>query len=195
MLNSWQAVLSVVCLSLSNVAVAVNGSTLEGKVCGPDGQPIKGADVRLQNSSSKLQAALTKTDVRGQYRFINVAPGTYKVSVSSANVVQKLIADVKLDGNKRVDLQISPVNSAARTKGKHLVWVPPPTGTNIGGRWKEVDNTGASAPTLASVSKGELDSITAASGAVSKRGNMTSVIGGTQGTFTASQIGIKPGSH
>ena len=194
MLNSWQAVLSAVCLSLSNVAVAVNGSTLEGKVCGPDGQPIKGADVGLQNLSVAFEAALTKTDVRGQYRFRNVAPGTYKVSVSSATVVQRL-TDVNIDGNKRVDLQISPVNSAARTKGKHLVWVPPPTGTNIGGRWKEVDNTGASAPTLASVSKGELDSITAASGAVSKRGNMTSVIGGTQGTFTASQIGIKPGSH
>ena len=66
--NSWQAVLSVVCLSLSSVAV--NGSTLEGKVCGPDGQPIKGADVRLQNSSLTLAAALTRTDVRGQYRFM-----------------------------------------------------------------------------------------------------------------------------
>ena len=191
MLNSWQTVLSVVCLSLSGVVV--NGSTLEGKISGPDGQPIKGADVRLQNSSARLEAMLTKTDMRGQYRFINVASGKYKVSVSSANVVQ--FADVKVDGNKRVDLQISPADSAATTKEKHLVRVPPPTGTNIGGGWKEVDNTGASAPTLASVSKGELDSITAASGAVSKRGNMTSVIGGTQGTFTASQIGIKPGSH
>jgi len=190
MLNSWQTVLSVVCLSLSGVVV--NGSTLEGKISGPDGQPIKGADVRLQNSSSKLQAALTKTDVRGQYRFINVAPGTYKVSVSSANVVQKLIADVKLDGNKRVDLQISPVNSAARTKGKHLVWVPPPTGTNIGGGWKEVDNTGAP---VANVFKGDLNSTTVAFTGVSRHGTMTSVIGGTQGTFTATQIGIKPGSR
>lgn len=192
MLNSWQALLSVVCLSLSSVAVAVQGSTLEGKVCGPDGQPIKGADVRLQNSSPRLEAALTKTDVRGQYRFGNVAPGTYKVSVSSANVAQKLIADVKLDGNKRVDLQISPVNSAARTKGKQLVWLPPPTGTNIGGRWKELDNTGASA---ARVFKGDLNSTVVAATGVPRHGSVTSVIGGTQGAFTASQIGIKPGSH
>jgi hypothetical protein len=190
MLNSWQAVLSVVCLSLSSVAV--NGSTLEGKVCGSDGQPIKGADVRLQNSSLTLAAALTRTDVRGQYRFMNVASGTYKVSVSPTNVAQSLIADVKVDGNKRVDLKINPVNSAAGTKEKHLVWVPSPTGTNIGGRWKDVDNTGVPA---ASVFKGDLSSMTVASGAVSRRGNMTSVIGGTQGTFTASQIGIKPGSH
>src|ERR1044071_815514 len=94
MLNSWQAMLSVVCLSLSSVAV--NGSTLEGKVSGPDGQPIKGADVRLQNSSATHEAALTKTDVRGQYRFMNVASGKYKVSVSSANATQRLIANVKI---------------------------------------------------------------------------------------------------
>jgi Carboxypeptidase regulatory-like domain len=190
MLNSWQTVLSVICLSLSGVAV--NGSTLEGKISGPDGQPIKGADVRLQNSSARLEAMLTKTDMRGQYRFINVASGKYKVSVSSANVVQRLIADVKVDGNKRVDLQISPADSAASTKEKHLVWVPPRTGTNIGGGWKEVDNTGAP---VANVFKADLNSTTVAFAGVSRHGAMTSVIGGTQGTFTATQIGIKPGSR
>jgi len=189
MLNSWQAVLSVVCLSLSSVAV--DGSTLEGNISGPDGQPIKGADVRLQNSSATLEAALTKTDVRGQYRFTNVASGIYKVSVSSANVMQqRLIADVKIDGNKRVDLKISPVNSAARTQGKHRVWVPPPTGTNIGGRWKEVDNTGAP---VANVLKGDLNSTVVASTGVPRHSAGRSVIGGTQGTFTASQIGLNPG--
>src|SRR6478609_11206866 len=190
MLNSWQAVLSVVCLSLSSVAV--NGSTLEGKVCGPDGQPIKGADVRLQNSSLRLEAALTKTDVRGQYRFINVSSGTYKVSVSPANAERNLIADVKVDGDRRVDLKISPANSAAGTKAKHLVRMPPPTGTNIGGRWKEVDNTGAP---VASVFKADLNSTTIASAGVPRHGPVTSVIGGTQGTVIASQIGIRPGSH
>jgi hypothetical protein len=194
MLNSWQAVLSVVCLALSTVAVAVKGSTLEGKVSGPDGQPIKGADVRLKNSSPKSEAALTKTDVRGQYRFRNVAPGTYKVSVSSSNVVQRLIADVKVDENKRVVLQISPVDSGARTKGKHRVWMPPQTGTHIGGGWKEVDDTRALAPTPASVFKGDANSIAVASG-VSRKGTVTSIVGGTRGTFTAIQIGIKPGSR
>jgi Carboxypeptidase regulatory-like domain len=192
MLNSWQAVLSVVCLSLTSGAVAVKGSTLEGKVCGPDGQPLKGADVGLQNSSPAFEAALTKTDVRGQYRFRNVAPGIYKVSVSSANVVQKLIADVKVDGNKRVDLQFSPVNSATGTKEKRLVRMPSPTGTNIGGRWKKVDNTGAS---VARVFKDDLNSMAVISTGVPRNGTVTSVIGGTQGTFTANQIGIKPGSH
>jgi hypothetical protein len=190
MLNNWQAVLSVVCLSLSSVAV--NGSTLEGKVSGSDGQPIKNADVRLQNSSPKLEAALTKTDVRGQYRFLNVASGTYKVSVSSStNVGQRLIADVKVDGNKRVDLRVSPANSADRAKEKHLVRVPPPTGSQLGGRWREVDNTGAP---VANVFKGDLNSTVVASMGVPRHGITTSFIGGTQGTFVASQISVKP-SH
>jgi hypothetical protein len=189
MLNSWQAVLSVLCLSLSGFAV--NGSTLEGKISGPDGHPIKGADVRLQNSSVRLEAVLTKTDVHGQYRFMNVAPGKYNVSVSSsANAAQRSIADVKIDGNKRVDLKINPMNSAARTKEKHVVWVPPPTGTNIGGRWKELDNTGAP---VTNVFKGDLNSTAVVLTGVPRHGAITSVIGGTQGTFTASQIGVKPG--
>jgi len=190
MLNRWQAVLSVVCLSLSSVAV--KGSSLEGKVSGPDGQPIKGADVRLQNSSASLEAFLTKTDVRGQYRFMNVAPGKYKVSVSSSNAAQRLMADVRVDGNKRVDLKINPVTSATRTKEKRLVWVPPPTGSNIGGRWKEVDNTGAPVTNLF---KNDLNSATVVLAGVPKQGATTSVVGGTQGTFVATQIGFKPAGH
>jgi len=191
MLNSWQAALSVVCLSLSSVAVAVEGSSLEGKVFGPDGQPIKGADIRLENWSPRLETALTKTDVRGQYHFGNVAPGIYKVTVSSANMVQRFIPDVKIDGNKRVVLEISPVNSATRTKGTDLVRMPPRTGTNIGGGWKEVDATGA----VAREFKGDVTSVAVVSGAVSRNAAVTSVVGGTHGTFTATQIGIKPGSH
>ena len=188
MLNSWQAMLSVVCLSLSGVAV--NGSTLEGKIFGSDGQPIKGADVRLQNSSASLEAALTKTDMHGQYRFGNVSPGIYKVSVSPANAERNLTADVKVDGDKRIDLRISPANSAAGTKAKHLARTQPRTGTNIGGGWKDVDNTGAS---MAKAFKGDMSSMTVVSGAVSR--NAASVMGGTRGTFIASQATVKPGSH
>jgi len=92
-------------------------------------------------------------------------------------------------GNKRVDLQFSPVNSSTHTKGKYLVRMPPPTGTYIGGRWKEVDNTGAS---VARVFKDDLNSIAVISTGVPKN-TVTSVIGGTQGTFTANQLGTKPG--
>jgi carboxypeptidase family protein len=188
MLNSWQAVLlSVVCVSLSSVPLAVNGSTLEGRVVGRDGHPIKGADVRLQKSSASL-ASFTRTDVRGQYRFTNVVPGKYKVSVSSANTVQRL-PDVMVDGNKRVDLEVSAINSDARTNGKHRVWIPPPTGTYIGGRWAEVDDTGAS---LAGVFKGNLNNVPGASVGVPKNA-ASSVVGGTQGAFNATQIGTKPG--
>ena len=191
MLNSWQAMLSVVCLSLSGVAVSATGSTLEGKVFGTDGQPIKNADIRLESLSPIIEAALTKTDVRGQYRFRNVAAGKYKVSVSSANVVHKFTPDVTIDGNKRVNLEISPVNSTPRPKEKHLVWVPPPTGTHIGGRWKEVDDTGAS---VAKVSRGDLNNMVVISAGPPRQGTGTSVVGGTRGAFVATQIGVKPGS-
>ena len=190
MLNSWQALSSVVCLSLSSFAVAVDASTLEGKVRGPDGRPMKGADVRLENGT--LQAALTKTDVRGQYRFRNVASGSYKVSVSSGNLLQGFIADVKVDGNKRVDLRFSPVNSNNRAKGEHLARTRAPTGTNAGRDGKEAGNTAAS---LDTVYKSDLKNIPFGSTGVPRNNAVTAVNGGTQGAFNATQIGVKPGSH
>jgi hypothetical protein len=45
------------------------------------------------------------------------------------------------------DLKPVPVAqaSAAEKKGKHMVWVPPSTGSHIGGRWVEVPD-GAAQP-------------------------------------------------
>ena len=34
--------------------------------------------------------------------------------------------------------------SAATKKGKHMVWMPPATGSHTGGRWVEVDENGSS---------------------------------------------------
>jgi hypothetical protein len=39
--------------------------------------------------------------------------------------------------------------AAGQTKGKHMVWMPPGTGSHTGGRWVEVDdNRGAGAGAL-----------------------------------------------
>ena len=189
MLNRWQAILSVVCLSLSSVAA--ESGTLEGRVCRSDGQPIKDANVRLENLSHRFEAALSRTDKRGEYRFRNVAFGTYKVSVSSGNVTQGFVERVKVKGNKRVDLKIGSVKSAGDTKGKHLVWVPPRTGSHIGGGWEEVGDSKTSDSTMPDLLKAE-NSVGFGSAALSKSGVVNSVVGGTRGPFSATQIGVNP---
>ena len=187
MLTKWQAVLSVVSLSLGSLAAETG--TLEGRVCRSDGQPIKNANVRLESLSHRFEAAISKTDERGEYRFRNVEFGTYEVRIASGNVMQGLVEGVKVKGNKRVDFKIGSVKPAVVTKGKHLVWVPPRTGTHIGGGWEEVSDANTSVSPMPDLLKAE-NSIGTAT--LSKGGVVSSVVGGTQGTFNATHIGVNP---
>lgn len=122
--------------------------TIEGTVRGANGKPLKGLDVRLEAKGSKAAPATVKTDSAGNFRFANVARGTYKVTVLAGNAVQGFIDNVQggSANAKRVDFDLKPNAAAAggppTKKAKHLVWVPESTGSHIGGHWVEVDDSG-----------------------------------------------------
>src|SRR6058998_789810 len=124
-------------------------SSIQGTVNDAKGQPIKGADVRIESKDGKQLFNTVKTDAKGRYISQGVAPGVYRVTLVVNGAVKASIMNTKTKGDQptQLNFDLKPASasqaSAATKSGKHMVWVPSSTGSHIGGRWVEVDETGS----------------------------------------------------
>jgi hypothetical protein len=126
------------------------GLTVQGDVKGPDGKPINGADVRIERKDAKAPVGAAKTNQHGEYVFKGLALGTYTVAVNASGMASTAAEKVRPreEGAVRINfnLQVQTGNAqagvAVKKKPKHMVWMAAQTGTNIGGRWVEVDDSG-----------------------------------------------------
>ena len=164
-------------------AGAAFGATgiVQGNVKGPDGKPVKDAQITISLKDSKGGSS-AKTDAKGHYSFKDLAPGSYSVNVRASGLATTSVTDVKprTDGAVRVDFALktqtgnagqAPVK--AKKKATHMVYIPSQTGSNLGGRWVEVDDQG-SAPGTENVQRaggGTVKSIQSNSGGKSLGGN------------------------
>lgn len=119
-------------------------ASIQGIVKDAKGQPIKGADVRIESRDGKQLLGNVKTDAKGRYISQGMQPGVYRVTLLVNGAVKSSIANTKMKADQATvlnfDLRPLPAAqvNAAEKKGKHLVWVPPSTGSHMGGRWVEV---------------------------------------------------------
>jgi hypothetical protein len=124
-------------------------SSIQGIVKDAKGQPIKSADVRVESRDGKQILGTVKTDAKGRYISQGLQPGVYRVSLVVNGTVKASIMNTKTKANQATQLNfdLQPVTATQGTqkKGKHLVWIPPSTGSHMGGRWVEVDEGGAAA--------------------------------------------------
>src|SRR5881296_4144767 len=122
-------------------------SSIQGTVNDAKGQPIKGADVRVESKDGKQLFNTVKTDAKGRYISQGVAPGVYRVTLVVNGAVKASIMNTKTKADQptQLNFDLKPASalqaSAATKSGKHMVWVPAGTGTHIGGRWVEVKDT------------------------------------------------------
>ena len=129
-------------------------SSIQGVVTDIKGQPIKGADVRIESKDGKQVFATAKTDGKGRYISQGLQPGVYRVTLMVNGAVKASIANTKTKAEQMTQLNFNlrPVPAAqvkaAEKKGKHMVWVPAGTGTHIGGHWEEVPDGATSAGSL-----------------------------------------------
>jgi hypothetical protein len=164
---------------------AVEMSGVQGEVKGPDAKPISGADVRAQNRDSKAVAGTAKTDAKGSYVIKNLAPGNYNITVTAAGMATTAATNVQIkprnDRAIRMDFDLkrqiagaaANVPPTPKKKAKRMVWVASETGTNLGGRWVEVDDGGnpeASSLNVKRAGAGAVSSIQAGGG-TAKGGN------------------------
>ena len=148
------------------VATAWAGpASIQGIVKDAKGQPIKGADVRVESRDGKQLFNTVKTDGKGRYISQGLKPGVYRVSLVVNGAVKSSIMNTstKADQATQLNFDLKPATSGqaastAQKSGKHMVWMPPSTGSHTGGRWVEVDDNGAGAGAL-NVKRGNAESL------------------------------------
>ena len=91
----------------------------------------------------------------GVYRVTLVVNGAVKASITNTKT--------KADQTTQLNFDLKPVAaaqaSAGQKKGKHMVWVPPATGSHIGGSWVEVDDGAQSAPGTLNVQRANAEQL------------------------------------
>ena len=140
-------------------------ASIQGVVKDAKGQPIKGADVRVESRDGKQLFNTVKTDTKGRYISEGLQSGVYRVSLVVNGAVKASITNTKTKADQATQLNfdLKPVTasqaSAAGKSGKHKVWVPSNTGSHIGGSWVEVDDSGTTNAGALNVKRGSAEAL------------------------------------
>jgi len=117
------------------------GGSLQGTVRDSPGDPIKGAEIRIEGRNGNLAI---QSDAKGHYFFDGLATGTdYRVTLIVSGSVKASIQNRRAGAEKPAELSFY-LRPANRSSDKHMVWIPDqPAGTHIGtGHWAKVDENG-----------------------------------------------------
>src|SRR4029077_781504 len=130
----------------TNKGTADAPASFQGFVKDAKGEPIKGADVRIESRDGKQMFGTVKTDPKGRYISQGLQPGVYRITLLVNGTVKASILNTrtKVDQPTQLNFDFKRTSSAASIAkgGKHMVWVPARTGSHIGGNWVEVDDEG-----------------------------------------------------
>jgi Carboxypeptidase regulatory-like domain len=139
----------VVGLVLPVGSALADPSGILGVVKDAKGQPIRGADIRIEARNGERLIRTVKTDANGRYVSGGLPASTYRITLVVNGAVKTSInnATVELDEPTRLNFDLTSTSawqaSVPAKKGKHWVWIPAFTGSRLPGRWVEVDDSGA----------------------------------------------------
>ena len=138
-------------------AAPVGPSTLQGDVKDSRLQPVAGAEVHIQAKDGSGLQKIVRTDANGHYVVSKLPNTDYEVVLFVNGAVKASISNTKTYADKPTQLDFKLTGQFAANKVKkhtHMVYVPAETGSNLSGRWVEVDdNTDSSAAATAGTSK------------------------------------------
>jgi hypothetical protein len=118
-------------------------SSLEGTVRDAQGQVIKGADIRIEAKDGSRFSKTVRSDAKGHYVYGGLTGGsTYQVTLLINGAMKACINNVKAELGTASKLNFDLKQETAKKKATHMVYLPAQTGSNLGGRWVEVDEQG-----------------------------------------------------
>lgn len=101
----WSIRLLAILLLTAGSAWAQFTASIQGTVTDPSGGGVGQATVSLENLANHI-SAVTTTDAEGGYRFLSLAPGSYKISVE-AKGFSKAETTVTLETNQNLNVPIA----------------------------------------------------------------------------------------
>jgi tRNA A-37 threonylcarbamoyl transferase component Bud32 len=128
----------------ANKIAADGPASIQGFVKDAKGEPIKGADVRIESRDGKQVFSTVKVDSKGRYISQGLQPGVYRVTLLVNGAVKASIMNTqtKADQPTQLNFDFKPTSQAGNIAkgGKRMVWMPSRTGSHIGGNWVEFDD-------------------------------------------------------
>jgi Carboxypeptidase regulatory-like domain len=116
---------------------------LSGVVKDSNGQPLQGAEIRIQGSDTNRIGKI-HTTANGRYNYPELEAGKYSVSLIVDGVTKASISNVTTKAGETQTLNFEILKGSRATPfapGKHYVWNPSTTGSHLGS-WAEVEGDG-----------------------------------------------------
>src|SRR5437667_12716700 len=98
----WSIRVLFLVLVMASSARAQFTGNIQGTVSDPSGAAVAQAKVTLINVATQVSATTT-TDASGSYRFLSLAPGSYKITVEAAGFA-KAETTVTLETNQNLNV-------------------------------------------------------------------------------------------
>ena len=122
---------------------ATGPARIQGVVKDSKGQSVAGAEVHIQAKDGSGFQKIIRTDSSGQYGVSNLPVTDYEVVLFVNGQVKATLNNQKVFPNKPTQMDFKLTGQFAAIQPKkhtHMVYVPAETGSNLSGRWVEVDD-------------------------------------------------------
>jgi len=127
-------------------------STIQGDVKDSKAQPVAGAEVHIQAKDGSGFYRIVHTDGSGHYAASKLPNTDYEVVLFVNGSIKATINNTKTFAGTptKLDFKLTGQYASNRVKKHtHMVYVPAETGSNLSGRWVEVDDNSDTSAALA----------------------------------------------
>ena len=146
--------LSITVLFVSAAAawsVPTGPARIQGVVRDSNDKPVAGAEVHITSKDGNNLEKSVRTDAGGNYGASNLPVTDYEVVLFVGGQIKASVGNQKVFNGKPTQLDFKLTGRFAANgppkKHTHMIYVPAETGSNLSGRWVEVDDNAAASAT------------------------------------------------